>query len=406
MPGVYPACEHETTREGEIVIARCLLASFLAVILAGCANLGTISRRTDLPNGGQAIHLDPTQRLVYASRDGTLCAEPSPDALQSIAAASSLGLSIPSQGALSTAQGFETSAASFGLRTQSITIMRDELYRICEQSHNGNLSPTAVVQMMQRSQDLAIGVLAIEQLTGAVVAKQVLVTGDANASASANIANTQKQLDRAQATEDQKKDALDKANAAKKAAHDALDKSIAALDAGKKASPPLAQAELDKLAAQQKDDQAAADKADAAATAAEKDYKIAQQATAAIRDNLNAAITAATAAAKGGGRLSGEGTQTTIDKDTVAELAKATTEIVRTVTQKGHLLDACMNLVTDSKVDPTVKSWCDQAIKAYLQRYTAATPSAPPSAPTGSPPPPPPAPAPVAPPPPPPQPFT
>jgi hypothetical protein len=193
-----------TRTMGGIMGARIVVSVVTAGLLVGCANISTISRRTELPDAGIAIHLDPTQRLVFAKKD-MICAEPSPDALQSYAASISLGLSAPSQGAISLADALQTNAGSIGLRTQSITLMRDELYRICEEAYNGKLSSLAVLQMMQRSQDLTLGVLAIEQLTGAVVARQVLLTGETNASASANIANTQVQLDRAQKTETDKR---------------------------------------------------------------------------------------------------------------------------------------------------------------------------------------------------------
>jgi hypothetical protein len=322
------------------------VVSVLAVtLLVGCANMATISRHSDLPGGGTAIHLDAAQRLVYSS-NGVLCAEPTPDALQSLAASTSVGLSQPTEGAVSLANAFQANAASIGLHTQSITLMRDVLYRICEQSSNKMLVRGDVVQLLERSQDLTLGVLAIEQLTGAVVARQVLLTGETNASASANIANTQAQLDRAQKTEDDKKAAAGKANDDKSAAHAALDKSNAAVAGAGKATPPVAQADLDKLTAQQKSDKAAADEADAAAKSAASDYATAQKATQAIRDNLNAAITAASAAAKGSGSFAPDDSgRNNVNKDTIADIAKATLKIVKTITNKGHLLDTCMNLM-------------------------------------------------------------
>ncbi|MBM3482652.1 MAG: hypothetical protein FJX66_05065 [Alphaproteobacteria bacterium] len=116
--------------------------------MGACANFESIGRRSNLPDDGshesRAIHLDAKQRLVFAKGGGdrdddpaAVCAEPSPDALSAIAASAGIGASVPSQGAASAAAALQTSAASIGLRTQSITLMRDALYRVCEAYYSG-----------------------------------------------------------------------------------------------------------------------------------------------------------------------------------------------------------------------------------------------------------------------------
>ena len=118
----------------------------VAVMLSACADLQTIGRRTALPNNnasdpyGVAIHLDANQRLVIVQGQ-KYCAEPSPDAFAAYAASLGLGISAPTQGAASAAQALQSSAGSIGLRTQSITLMRDALYRMCEAANNANLNP-------------------------------------------------------------------------------------------------------------------------------------------------------------------------------------------------------------------------------------------------------------------------
>src|SRR5437879_539384 len=139
--------------------ARALLLSAILPICAACANFETLSRSTHLPHHGRAIHLDAPQRLVYSDKRGHICAEPSPDALQAYASSLGAGISVPSYGAASFAQALQASSGSIGLRTQSITLMRDALYRICEASHNGSLADGDVVQLLERSQDLTLGVL-------------------------------------------------------------------------------------------------------------------------------------------------------------------------------------------------------------------------------------------------------
>lgn len=199
------------------------LTSVLAVLCSGCANLMTIERRTELPNSGKAIHLDAPQRLVFANKDGHVCAEPSPDALQAYASSFGMSVSKPDVGAATLANAFSGSSAGIGLRTQAITLMRDSLYRNCEAELNGALNNPAAVQLLQRSQDLSLGVLAIEQLTGAVVASQPVLNMGATAEASANINNMQKTLDQAKQDQTAKEDTLTKANDSQTKAQSAID---------------------------------------------------------------------------------------------------------------------------------------------------------------------------------------
>lgn len=210
-----------------------LVAGVIVLFLAGCANLQTVGRSSTLPNNGVAVHLDAIQRVVLTrpssgsdlsgaaqgnpdSRYPTLlaCAEPSPDAIQAYASSFGLGVATPSQQSVSIAQALAASAGSIGLRTQSITLMRDALYRICELYFNGAISRNAAVQLLERSQDLSLGILAIEQLTGAVQAQQVMLNTTSTASAAALINDTQKELDKAKAAETSKKTAQDEAQAA------------------------------------------------------------------------------------------------------------------------------------------------------------------------------------------------
>jgi hypothetical protein len=308
-------------------------------LCTGCANLTTISRRTALPKSnedGVAIHLDQQQRIAYYA-NGMLCAEPSPDALQATSASTGTGAAAPKDGSISIAQAIQESAGSNGLRTQSITLMRDGHYRICEAYRNGKLGDQAVAQLLERSQDVTLGVLAIEQLTGAVVAKQVVLSGNANGSSSANVANTQAALDNAQRIEKQKKQALDDAQKQ-------LDTDSAKLKADQAVSPTTDKitAEINTLTATT----IPADQANvASATTA---YKNAQDTTQAIENNFNAALSAASAAATGNGQFSdGGGAAKNIDKDTASVIAQAVQGIVTAIVNKGHLTDTCANFLAD-----------------------------------------------------------
>jgi hypothetical protein len=379
---------------------RFLLSTCIAISCSGCANVTTISRSTNLPKG-VAIHLDAQQRLVYSNTDGILCAEPSPDAIQSVAASLGAGAAVPEKAAASVAAALQQSTAGIGLRTQSITLLRDTLYRICEGAYNKTLLRNDAVQLLQRSQDLTLGALAIEQLTGAVVARQVILNSGANANASANIANTKAQLDSAKLDETVKKQAVDDAqkkvdgdNVALKAAQD-KQKKLAddeALADDKKTG--AIQQEIEELKkGKDANDKAIKDLpatilADAdAKKSADDDYANAKKALAAIENNFQAAVSSANAVASGQGLFSiGNDGGSVINKDTAHEISTGVTHIVDAVLNKGHLTDTCMNLIVQqpNKASGEMKQvydLCAEVIKVDLQLYAAAQKSGAPYAP-------------------------
>ena len=161
----------------------------LALLSTGCAasaNRFHVDKSTPLNQStpaGVAIHLDAQQRLVLSTAMG-YCAEPSPDALS--AYASSLGVSFRTSDAdaVTLANTLQSLTGSIGLRTQSITLMRDALYRVCEASNNRRLSSWEVAAFLRQSQDLTAVILAIEQLTDVVKADQIILAPNLAASAS------------------------------------------------------------------------------------------------------------------------------------------------------------------------------------------------------------------------------
>ena len=323
----------------------CLL---VVALLSGCANLSSINRTTDLPGGGKAIHLDATQRLVYSNIGGGICAEPTPDALQSYAAAMGASVGVNDKGSAALANAFSANSASVGLHTQSITLMRDTLYRICEYSHNQNSNPLDVVQLLQRSQDLTLGALAIEQLTGAVVARQAALGNGSNSTAGASINDTEAQLNAAQKNETNKKAELAAAHQAEIAQKDVTNAATAALAAEQAKPTPNADAVKNLTAAlaveQDKLDTLTAATADATAAVVR-----ARTAAAAIESMFNTAMASNAASTSGTVQLVGGGTSQNVNTATAQALANATLQIVNMVINKGHLTDTCMNFLTRAR---------------------------------------------------------
>lgn len=159
--------------------------------MSGCANIKTISRTSPLGTTFEgysaAIHLDAQQRVLLSKNNmKKVCAEPSPDVMAAYFSSLGLGVNIFGKAGGSIAQSDQSAIADISLRTQSIVLMRDALFRVCEAALNDDLSEVQVATMLARGMNLVAVVLAVEQLTGAVKASQSYLTGVTNASASSS----------------------------------------------------------------------------------------------------------------------------------------------------------------------------------------------------------------------------
>lgn len=233
-------------------------SKFAIQIIGGCAAVGFLAACADMTHFNQSrigpgeeirvTYVDAKQRAIIAkvrevettekvqqyTKNGkdtqkttqsvkykhAVCAEPSPDALSAIAA---------SQGILISKADFEAalnnavseSASSIGLRTQSIQLMRDSMYRLCEAKLSGTISDASYETLIRRFQSSMVAVLAIEQLTGVVKAAPVILHGGATVGAAEQVAKYTEQssqqaaqVELAQSTEAEKQEARDKAQTA------------------------------------------------------------------------------------------------------------------------------------------------------------------------------------------------
>jgi hypothetical protein len=139
--------------------------AIFASLLAGCAEMTHLTRTRSV-SGGDAILIDAKQRGIFTRRD-VLCAEPSPDALSAIAASQNMNIGTPKGTTIGQSISIAEAAASIGLRTQSIQLMRDHMYRLCEAYQSGAIGPVGLQLLHRRFQTTMVAILAIEQLTGA-----------------------------------------------------------------------------------------------------------------------------------------------------------------------------------------------------------------------------------------------
>lgn len=350
------------------------------LLLSGCANLNTINRVTNLPNpasasspgneqpggGGKAIHLDAFQRLVIASSDGSTCAEPSPDGLAAYAAALGLSGSVPGTGAASLSASAQQTAAMIGLRTQSITLMRDALFRLCEAraQRQGQLLDVSETMLLERSQDLTAVVVAVEQLTGAVAANQVILGGSSGADSQAQLVSNLQVLETVRKTETERQQALARADtelADHKTKRDTADTaakaSKASYDAALKQTP--ASANLPELEKRKNEDAALLVKAEADLATATQQQGLAAQALADARKaretverNQDGALSQAAAHVTGGGSFAPSAPRGGLDPLSVAAVSGAVRDMVQAVLKKDYLLEACTVYLTGTARSP------------------------------------------------------
>jgi hypothetical protein len=187
-------------------------------LLSGCgANSRSIYRNSELDGSDRFITTDAKQRGVLRQRRGTngslvTCIEPSPDAFSVFAATASGNVDVVDKVTAAFGYGSAETGANIGLRTQTITVLRDQGYRICEAYANDSISDVDYQQMLRRNQVMTTAVLAIEQLTGAVVGASAAIaaSGDLEidqsavnaaaekvATASGDVAKAQAALDEA-----------------------------------------------------------------------------------------------------------------------------------------------------------------------------------------------------------------
>ncbi|MCX7290341.1 hypothetical protein [Janthinobacterium sp.] len=355
---------------------RLLMGGTVLLLLSACANLHTINRTTELPLNGKAIHLDAPQRLVYADALGHTCAEPTPDALQAYISAAGAGVN-SGQNAASISTALSANATSVGLHSQSITLMREHLFRICEYAQNKSINAADTMLLMERSQDLTMGVLAIEQLTGAVVARQTALTGQGQSAASAGVLATQAQLDKAEERLAEREGDLDDVRDARIAQASASEQAQQALLDAAKADPKKTAAEIKTLQDAASSAQLKLSQLDARLAAAQQAVDKAESERDALDKKLNAAVADSNASTAGTAQFSGGRGRSNVSPATARHLARASVDIVKAVLEKGHMTDNCINFMSVVREQQPVRNdapfqamtkLCTQVFEAAIKK--------------------------------------
>ncbi len=329
----------------------------VAAGLSACANLADYNTQRDLAGSSVSeIFVDAKQRAIitvpaqnpvrpadsagHAPAEALVrfCAEPSPDALTALATSGNLGLTATDKINLTAAFSASENASNIGLRTQSIQLMRDAAYRLCEASASGMLTSVQYETLLRRFQSSMVAILAIEQLTGVVKVNAVVLSPseqsgaiEAVAGLADKSATTQDALAKAQQTSTAK----DAASAAKtkdledfKTTNKVTDRTGLTTDALK--------ATYDQLKTGADAAKADADTAKADVTRLTADLQTYQTALAAIGAQLKPAGGPGTS-------VSSVGSQSISDAAAVADAVK---EIVSQTLDMGFLRESCATMLT------------------------------------------------------------
>lgn len=177
---------------------RAAIAVGLAATVVACD--GTIFKSFDL-RSGQSLSIDARQRLVLVGdrqvghkqddgtyrRDRVVCTEPSPDALVAKAAAIAASAT-NAQVAASLGGSFTEAAASIGIRTPTIQLLRDGLFRACEAYMNGAIDKEEYHTILFNYDRVMTALIMIEAVAGFKLQPPVTISaGSVNVDTSAKI---------------------------------------------------------------------------------------------------------------------------------------------------------------------------------------------------------------------------
>lgn len=146
------------------------VAVFVAMVAGSCNS--TFFDTFDVESGKSRVLLADQRVLITKTivddKGATVrivCAEPSPDAI------TVFGASIAASGVFAGSEqvgisgGYQEAAAAIGLRTASITLIRDIAYRACEARMNGAFGEKDYQKILAGMPAVVLGVFAIDGLT-------------------------------------------------------------------------------------------------------------------------------------------------------------------------------------------------------------------------------------------------
>ena len=339
------------------------LLALSLVMISGCASMTHYTEEVTA-GGNKVFFIDAKQRGVYSvkkTNNGTIswegvCAEPAPDAISSLAATLGVDLTLTDKGKLGVSQSMAEAVGSIGIRTAAIEALRDIMYRNCEAYALGGISTLGIETLQRRFQSTMVAILAIEQLTGAVRAPAVVLSGSSSAGSPEAIVDltnktevARKSLDDAKSTEAKSKEKYDGAVATRKDTETKIADKTSEYDRIQKLTTPTANEkktltdydELTKTLTKNKETE----------DASKKEYEAAQATTKGREQAYSALEASRVAALTGGGKTSTTGqietsaTKPALSDKAAEAVAQAVVNIVQTTSKMQFGGEVCTTLI-------------------------------------------------------------
>lgn len=177
------------------ISCRQIAVSALLMCLLGCsANHYAIYRKTGLnKTDSTVVTVDAKQRAILYS-NGKFCSEPSPDVFAVLAQAFSGGAEFSKSTdpkaieAAITAAFSSSEQGSTISRSQTVNVLRDKMFRLCERYLNNQINGSELAIQAARDQRDMISIFAIEQLTTMATPRPVVIGASASTSSNGEAA--------------------------------------------------------------------------------------------------------------------------------------------------------------------------------------------------------------------------
>lgn len=195
------------------------LMSRIRVVVAACAALSavacapTIHKKDKIDTPAQAIAVDAKQRfLVTTARpkpaNGTdtnaelrkICLEPSPDVFSVISATLAANGKYGAKASAEFKAAMSEAGATIGTRTETIQLLRDAMYRICELAMNGDMDETVAANLHRSYQKSMVTLAAVAALADASRPSQVALTSRATLTPATLMADLAAEIDKQKVT--------------------------------------------------------------------------------------------------------------------------------------------------------------------------------------------------------------
>ena len=188
----------------------------LVSISCSCARVNSIYRSQHVKNDTEIVAVDAKQRFLVTTPPAgdklrQICLEPSPDVFSVLSAALEGNAQYKDKAKAEFKAALAEAAATIGVRTETIQLLRDAMYRICELALNGDMKDTQAYALHERYQRSMVTLAAVSALAEATRPTQVALTGRSTITRGGLMADLSKQLEQEKQLKKEKQATADSA---------------------------------------------------------------------------------------------------------------------------------------------------------------------------------------------------